>query len=144
EVAKHGVSNANYQAEFDKIWTCGYYPVWVDGFDVNGKTYFNAIFRPSKNVAWVARHNMDGKKYQTEFDKWVKAGYRLININSYLLSGKLRYAAVWKKDSSVKWMAYHRQPLSWHEANFEKHHKAGWVPRSEERRVGKEGREGGL
>jgi len=128
EVAKHGVSNANYQAEFDKIWTCGYYPVWVDGFDVDGKTYFNAIFRPSKNVAWVARHNMDGKKYQTEFDKWVKAGYRLININSYLLSGKLRYAAVWKKDSSVKWMAYHGQPLSWHEANFEKHHKAGWVP----------------
>lgn len=128
EVAKHGVSNANYQAEFDKIWTCGYYPVWVDGFDVNGKTYFNAIFRPSKNVAWVARHNMDGKKYQTEFDKWVKAGYRLININSYLLSGKLRYAAVWKKDSSIKWMAYHGQPLAWHEANFEKHHKAGWVP----------------
>ena len=128
EVAKHGVSNANYQAEFDKIWTCGYYPVWVDGFDVNGKTYFNAIFRPSKNVAWVARHNMDGKKYQAEFDKWVKAGYRLININSYLLSGKLRYAAVWKKDSSIKWMAYHGQPLSWHEANFEKHHKAGWVP----------------
>jgi hypothetical protein len=128
EVSKHGVANSNYQEEFDKIWTCGYYPVWVDGFDVNGKTYFNVIFRPSKNVSWVARHNMDGKKYQAEFDKWVKAGYRLININSYLLSGKLRYAAVWKKDSSVKWMAYHGQPLAWHEANFEKHHKAGWVP----------------
>ncbi|MDC8001628.1 peptidoglycan DD-metalloendopeptidase family protein [Aequorivita todarodis] len=128
EVAKHGVRNNSYQAEFDKIWTCGYYPVWVDGFDVNGKTYFNVIFRPSKNVAWVARHNMDGTKYQAEFNKWVKAGYRLININSYLLGGKLRYAAVWKKDSSVKWMAYHGRSLSWHEANFEKHHKAGWVP----------------
>ncbi|MDN3725099.1 peptidoglycan DD-metalloendopeptidase family protein [Aequorivita sp. SDUM287046] len=128
EVAKHGISNANYQSEFDKIWTCGYYPIWVDGFDVNGETYFNVIFRPSKNVAWVARHNMDGKKYQTEFDKWVEAGYRLININSYLLKGKLRYAAVWKKDNAVKWMAYHGQSLTWHEANFEKHHKAGWVP----------------
>jgi hypothetical protein len=128
EVAKHGIAEANYQAEFDKIWTCGYYPIWVDGFDVNGKTYFNAIFRPSKNVNWVARHNMDGKKYQTEFDTWAEAGYRLININSYLLNGKVRYAAVWKHDSSVNWMAYHGQPLSWHEANFEKHHKAGWVP----------------
>src|SRR5690606_23290886 len=128
EVAKHGISEANYQAEFDKIWTCGYYPVWVDAFDVNGKTYFNVIFRPSKNVNWVARHNMDGTKYQTEFNKWGKAGYRLININSYLLNGKVRYAAVWKHDNSVKWIAYHGQPLSWHEANFEKHHKAGWVP----------------
>ncbi|CAM3458705.1 peptidoglycan DD-metalloendopeptidase family protein [Aequorivita lipolytica] len=128
EIARHGIDQANYQDEFNKIWTCGYYPVWVDGFDVNGKTYFNVIFRPSKNVAWVARHNMDGKKYQAEFDTWHKAGYRLININSYLLSGKLRYTAVWKKDSSVKWMAYHGQTLAWHEANFEKHHKAGWVP----------------
>lgn len=128
EVAKHGISNENYQTEFDKIWTCGYYPIWVDGFDVNGKTYFNTIFRPSKNVAWVARHNMTGAKYQAEFDKWAKAGYRLININSYLLHGKLRYAAIWKKDNSVKWMAYHGRSLSWHEANFEKHHKAGWVP----------------
>ena len=25
-------------------------------------------------------------------------------------------------------MAYHGQSLAWHEANFEKHHKAGWVP----------------
>ncbi len=128
EVAKHGVAHNNYQAEFDKIWTCGYYPVWVDGFDVNGKTYFNVIFRPSKNVAWEARHDMDGKKYQAEFDTWYKAGYRLININSYLLNGKVRYAAVWKHDNSVKWMAYHGQTLAWHEANFEKNHKAGWIP----------------
>ncbi len=128
EVAKHGIAHDKYQEEFNKIWTCDYYPVWVDGFDVNGKTYFNVIFRPSKNVAWVARHDMGGKKYQAEFDTWHKAGYRLININSYLLKGKLRYAAIWKKDSSVKWMAYHGRPLAWHEANFEKHHKAGWVP----------------
>lgn len=128
EVAKHGIDTANYQSEFDKIWTCGYYPIWVDGFEVNGKTYFNVIFRPSKNVTWVARHNLDGKKYQDEFNKWSEAGYRLININSYLSHGKLLYAAVWIKDSSVKWMAYHGQTLAWHETNFEKNHKAGWVP----------------
>lgn len=128
EVGRHGIDQENYQEEFDKIWTCGYYPVWVDGFDVKGKTYFNVIFRPSKNVAWVARHHMDGKKYQAEFDKWNEQGFRLININSYLLNGKVRYAAVWKKDSSVKWMAYHGQTLAWHEERFENNHKAGWVP----------------
>ena len=128
EVARYGIDEAHYQTEFDKIWTCGYYPVWINGFDVNGKTYFNAIFRASKNVTWVARHNLDGTKYQAEFDKWGKAGYRLININSYLLKGKLRYAAVWKKDNSVNWMAYHGQTLAWHETNFEKHFKAGWIP----------------
>ena len=130
EVTRHGVPESKYQEVFDTIWPCGYYPVWVDGFDVKGKTYFNVIFRPSKNVGWVARHNMGGAKYQTEFNKWVAAGYRLIHVNSYLLQGKLRYAAVWKKDNSVKFLAYHGRSLSWHENNFQKHWKAGWVPRN--------------
>ncbi|MBE0662608.1 MAG: peptidoglycan DD-metalloendopeptidase family protein [Bacteroidales bacterium] len=128
EVCKFKVPESIYQQEFDKIWTCGYYPIWVDGFDVGGKTYFNVIFRSSKNVNWVARHNMDGAVYQDEFNKWGEAGYRLINVNSYLLKSKIRYAAVWVKDSKAKDFAYHGATLAWHEANFEKHWKAGWVP----------------
>lgn len=128
EVARHGVPASKYQTEFDKIWPCGYYPVWVDGYEVSGKTYFNMIFRPSKSVSWVARHGMDGSKYQDEFDKWNDAGYRLINVNSYVSSGKVRYAAVWIKDSSVASFAYHGRSLEWHEANFKKHHEAGYVP----------------
>jgi hypothetical protein len=127
EVCRFKVPAGSYQKEFDKIWTCGYYPVWVDGFNIGSKTYFNVIFRPAKNVQWVARHNMDGAKYQEEFNKWDKAGYRLININSYLMSGKLRYAAVWVK-GGAKGLAYHGRTLAWHESNFEKHWKAGWVP----------------
>src|SRR4029077_4696230 len=100
EVCRFGVAENAYQEEFDKVWTCGYYPIWVDGYDVGGKTYFNVIFRPSKNVQWVARHNLDGNKYQNEFNTWGNAGFRLINVNSYLLNGKVRYAAVWKKDNS--------------------------------------------
>lgn len=128
EVCRFGIPEKNYQEEFDKIWTCGYYPVWVDAFDVKGITYFNVIFRPSKNIEWVARHNMDGIKFQKEFDKWVKEEYRLINLNSYLLKGKEKYAAVWIKDKSINWFAYHGKTLSWHENNFKKYSKDGWVP----------------
>ena len=128
EVCRFGVAENVYQEEFDKVWTCGYYPIWVDGYDVGGKTYFNVILRPSKNVQWVARHNLDGNKYQNEFNTWGDAGFRLINVNSYLLNGKVRYAAVWKKDNSVNWFAYHGQTLAWHESNFAKNSKAGWVP----------------
>ncbi|MEO8111729.1 MAG: peptidoglycan DD-metalloendopeptidase family protein, partial [Ginsengibacter sp.] len=45
EIGRHGIPEKDYQEEFNKIWSSGYYPVWVDGYDVNGKTYFNAIFR---------------------------------------------------------------------------------------------------
>jgi hypothetical protein len=128
EVCRFGVIESKYQEEFDKVWTCGYYPIWVDAYDAGGNTYFNVIFRPSKGVQWVARHNMDGDKYQKEFNAWGKAGYRLINVNSYLLKGKVRYAAVWIKDKSVSYFAYHGKKLAWHESKFKEHSKGGWVP----------------
>jgi hypothetical protein len=128
EVCRFGVSNDNFQAEFDKIWTCGYYPVWVDGYDAGGKTYFNVVVRPSAGVQWVARHNMDGAGYQTEYNKWDKEGYRLIFVDSYKRSGAVNYAAVWVKDGKPQPLAYHGQTLAWHEANFGPNSGKGYVP----------------
>lgn len=127
EVAKHGVSENAFQQEFDKIWTCGYYPIWMDGYSVAGKTYYNAIFRPSDGVQWVARFGISGSQYQTEYNKWDKEGYNLLNVDSYIDNGQVRYAAVWKKDNRTI-MAYHGQTLAWHESNFKKNSDAGWVP----------------
>ncbi len=127
EIAKHGVSESAYQDEFDKIWTCGFYPAWLDAFDVSGKTYFNMIFRPANGMAWVARHNLDGDQYQAEYTKWDKAGYNLLCVDSYLRNGQLRYVAVWTKDNRSV-MAYHGRTLAWHEANFKANSDAGYVP----------------
>jgi hypothetical protein len=127
QIAKHGVAEASMQEEFDKIWTCGFYPIWVDGFNVGGKNYFNMIFRPAKGKQWVARHKMNGTKYQEEYNKWKKAGYNLLHVDSYLDNNQVNYAAVWVKDNRTV-MAYHGQPLSYHETNFKKNSDAGWVP----------------
>jgi hypothetical protein len=128
EVCRIGVPESKFQEEFNKVWPCGYYPVWIDGYDSGGKTFFNMIFRKSENTQWVARHNMDKNGYQKEFNIWDEAGFRLININSYLLNGKVRYAAIWTNQHSVDWFAYHATPLSEHEKNFEKYANEGWVP----------------
>jgi murein DD-endopeptidase MepM/ murein hydrolase activator NlpD len=128
EVCRFGVIASKYQEELDKVWTCGYYPVWVDAYDSGGNTFFNVIFRQSKGIQWVARHNLNSAQYQNEFNTWGKAGYRLINVNSYLLKGSVRYAAVWIKDKSVNYQAYHGKTLSWHEARFKVLSKSGWVP----------------
>lgn len=128
EVCRFGVPVDNFQGEFDKMWTCGYYPIWVDGYDAGGKTYFNVIVRPSAGVQWVARHNMDGTSYQNEFDKWDNNGYRLIFVDSYKRNGAINYAAVWVKDGGAKPLAYHGQTLAWHEANFKANADKGLVP----------------
>jgi murein DD-endopeptidase MepM/ murein hydrolase activator NlpD len=128
EVSRHGIAAASFQEEFDKIWTCGYYPVWIDGYDVGGNTYFNLICRPSKGVQWVARHAMSGASYQTEYNKWDQAGYRLLTIDSYKKGNQVAYAAVWVKDGAPEGLAYHGATLAWHEQNFKANADKGYVP----------------
>ncbi|MEO6725788.1 MAG: hypothetical protein ABIU20_08575, partial [Blastocatellia bacterium] len=44
ELAKHAVPSSDFQFTFDHITKSGYRMVWVDGYEVNGKSYFNMIF----------------------------------------------------------------------------------------------------
>lgn len=128
EVCRFGVPLESYQKVFDGIWTCGYYPIWVDGYEVNGRTYFNVIFRQSKNLSWAARHHMTGTGYQKEYDKFKDAGYRLVHVNSYMSAGQIKYAAIWVHSKGNIGLAYHGRPLKWHEDNFQTHIGQGLVP----------------
>ena len=95
-VARHDMSPAQYQTAFDKWTAQGYRPVHVDGFDVNGKTKFAAIW-VKQSGAYVARHGLSGAQYQAEFDKWAAKGYTLHDISGYGTPNGARYAAIWTK-----------------------------------------------
>ena len=94
--ARHGMSSASYQQTFDAMKAQGYRPVHVDGYTVNGKPYFAAIWDKGRG-GWVARHGMSGSQYQAEFDKWAAQGYRLVAVSGYEAGGKARYAAIWHR-----------------------------------------------
>ena len=118
EVARHGVYGPSYQQVFTDITTAGYRPVWVDGFDINGTTFFNAIFRPSNGYGWVARHGLDATQYQNEYNTWTGAGYRIAQVDSYLSSGSVRYAVIFTAEPRPVQYAYHGVDENTHVANF--------------------------
>ena len=128
ELARHGVPEANYQTEFDHIVSSGYRLVWIDGYDVNGKTFFNVIFRPADGTPWVARHGLDGAQYQQEFDHWTQQGYRLAHIESYLSNGHVRYAPIFVKSAGPAWVAYHGRSADQHQQQFNQLTADGFRP----------------
>jgi len=128
EVARHGIAEADYQTEFDKIANSGYRPVWVDGYDVGGKTFFNVIFRPNDGTPWAARHGLDGNGYQTEFNKWTQQGFRLLHIEIYLSGGKVRYAPIFVKASGSEFVAYHGVDATQHQQKFDTLTAQGFRP----------------
>ena len=132
EIARHGIPESSYQEEFSMIWNSGYYPVWVDAYDVNGKTYFNTIFRPNSNNYDVkVRHDMTKEKYLQEYNEWVKEkGYRLQQIDNYNDAGKLKIAAIFikKPGDPPAQPAYHGVTPEEHQTLFEKYTGEGFVP----------------
>ena len=128
EIAHFGIAEAEYQTIFERVTSSGYRPIWVDGYDVNAKAFFNAIFRPADGTGWIARHGLTGDQYQAEFNTQRKAGLRLMNLNSYLSGGALRYAAIFVKAAGPAWRAYHGRTADEHQALFDDWTAEGFRP----------------
>lgn len=97
-VARHRMTSAKYQQEFNKLTSQGFRLVHISGYNFGGQARFAAIWEKSQGPAWAARHNMTAKQYQQEFDKHVKLGYRLIQVSAYRGLGQDLYAAIWRKE----------------------------------------------
>ena len=57
-VARHGMTAAEYQAEFDQWVGQGYRLTDVSGYNVNGTVRYAALWEKKAGPEWVARHGM--------------------------------------------------------------------------------------
>src|SRR5262245_22806694 len=96
-VARHGLTSAQYQAEFNKLVKQGYRLTDVSGYRVSGQDRYAAIFEKSSGPAFVARPGLTASQYQTTFNQMVKQGYRLVLVNGYGVAEQDRYAAIFTK-----------------------------------------------
>jgi len=130
EVARHGVPAQDYQCLFDQAVNAGYVPDWIDGFDVGGKVYYNAVFRPAGNAATAAFHGLSAAQYQQRFNEFTGKGYRPHQVESYPGSGGVRYAVIFRKAGGPQYTAYHGLPASQHQQRFDALTGEGFRPRN--------------
>ena len=105
--AKHGMSESSYQRNFDSLQEQGYQLKNVSAFSVGGKPRFAAIWDSSTNQPTIAKHDMDSRSYQREFNRRASTGYRLVDLSGYEKDGKARFAAKWVKDNGPSFKAHH-------------------------------------
>jgi CubicO group peptidase (beta-lactamase class C family) len=118
--ARHGLTAAQYQSEFNTWTSQGYRLTHVSGYDVTGQPRFAAIWEQKPGPAWVARHGMTAAQYQTEFNTWVGQGYRLTLVDGYESAGSARYAAIWELKAGPAWVAQHGLTGAQYQDEFEK------------------------
>jgi hypothetical protein len=119
-VARHGMTSAQYQQEFDKYGKEGYRLVHVSGYGVSGKAHYAAIWEKKSGPAWAARHGMTSAQYQEEFDKYGQQGYRLVQVSGYNVGGQAYFAAIWEKASGPAWVARHGMASGLYQFEFDK------------------------
>ncbi|MGG0756986.1 serine hydrolase [Brevibacillus laterosporus] len=96
-VARHGLSSAQYQAEFNH-WSNQGFILWrVSGYEVANQNYYATIWIKGPALTWSARHGLSPAEYQAEFNSMLSRGFRLVQVNGNPLRGEVRYAAIWHK-----------------------------------------------
>lgn len=125
-VARHGLSPTKYQDAIDKYHKKGYRLTYVDGYTVNGKVKFAALWIKGNTSGLRARHGLRNKAFQAEVDKNHKAGYRLILVDGYKHDGKAYYAGIWSKQSTKGLRARHGLTNSQYQTEAVKNNKDGY------------------
>ena len=127
EVSHHGISSACFDLVADAVVDAGFRPVWVDGYDVGGKTYFNAIWRQDDGVGWAARHDMTSAEYDAIAGDMYDAGLQILQVDSYLEGGAVRYAAIFRAGLPTR-AAYHEQTAAEHQERVDTWPALGYHP----------------
>lgn len=125
---RHGVPSASYQQLFNDLVANDYRPIWVDGYDVNGLTYFNVIFNQSNVATWAAAHGQTDAQYQDFFNSQTGAGRRLIHVDTYLQGGSRRHASIFAQQAGTDWVAYHSATVAVHQDQFDLRVGQGFRP----------------
>ncbi len=122
--ARHGLTGAQYQTEFNTLTGQGYRPIQVSGFASGNQAKFAAIFVKENNPPqWHARHNMTSAQYQDEFTDNSNQGYRLVDVSAYTVGGTDYYAAIWEKKANAP-QVYARHRMTNSEYQSEVNEKA--------------------
>jgi len=118
-IARHGLSAAEYQQEFDTLAGQGYRLVDVGGYNVMGEDRYAAIWQKSQGPAWVARHGLSAAEYQQEFDILVGQGYRLTSVRGWPSGDGTLYAAIWVQRPGPNWVARHGLSAAEYQQEFD-------------------------
>lgn len=128
QIARHGLSAAQYQQEFTTQSQNGYRIKQVEGFGIGNTVQFVAIWEKTNGPAFVARHNLSAAQYQQEFNTHTQNGYRLTHVSGYNQGATDYYACIFEKEGGPAWSARHRLNSGNYQAEFDNHYYQGYVP----------------
>jgi hypothetical protein len=100
-IAHTAIPKHEYQRLFSSLSQRGLRLNWIDGYDVRGGTYFNAIFHSHEGVPWKAYHGLTEQRLEESQEK--NGQYLMAHLESYRDGDDIRYAVIYLHSSWSGW-----------------------------------------
>lgn len=99
------------------------------GGDNDGPTAtVESAYRVTTNAPWIERHGLTSAQFQSEFNAWKAAGYRMSYLNGYAFNGADYYNGIWESSSGPAWGVGIFMTLTNYQTNLTTFAKAGYYP----------------
>ena len=111
----------------DRTYDSGYHAVAISPYQVDGKTFFSAVFRPAGRVAQKVSFALTAAEFATESADLRRDGYRLVSLASHL-EREAHYTAIWSRDAGPASTSYLGASLDEHRKQLETLTANGYRP----------------
>jgi hypothetical protein len=126
EIQVYNWKYADYRAKYDALWPLGWRLYSLQPYVVSGQVRYNAVWRkgtPGEGEIQVYGWKYDD--YRAKYDDLWKEGWRLKILQPYVIDGKLRYTAVWRKGTEGEIQVYGWKYADYR-AKYDDLWKEGW------------------
>jgi hypothetical protein len=123
--SRHGLTNDQYQAEFDNLARQGFRLVCVSGYAENGHARYAAIWELREGPDWQARHGLSRSQYQQTFDQMAAEGFAPMLVCGYRVNVDVRFAAIWERRPGLVWVGRHGLTSTEYQTAFNEQIAAG-------------------
>ncbi|HWB76392.1 MAG TPA: C1 family peptidase [Nannocystaceae bacterium] len=121
----HGWEYKDYRARYDALWGDGWRLHALENKVEDGKVLYSAVWRKVGNIAEKQIYSNDYDDYRAKYDELWKDGWRLHILNNYVVDGKVKYTAVFRKGGGGEVQVYGWK-YSDYRAKYDEMWKDGW------------------
>lgn len=96
-VARHGLTSAGYQSEFNTWVGRGFRLTQVESYLSGGTIAYAALFDNAPGAPFTAYHGLSTEQHQARWSELINDGWRPVNITAVAPGGRRSYAALYEK-----------------------------------------------
>ncbi|WP_333608393.1 serine hydrolase [Arsukibacterium sp.] len=125
--ARHHLTSAQYQQEYDTQKDRGYRLLHVSGYNRSGEARYAAIWQRDSGPTIRASHGISAATYQSQVNNYRRAGFAPVLVDVFHLNGQDYYSAIWH-NSGPRWSARHDIAGNDYQQVFNDHRFEGFYP----------------